>query len=97
FVGLGNYVRLLDDPIFGTSLVNTFVVTLMIVPILTVIALELALALTRASRSAAIFRGIFFSSAVLSVTIVTLIWRFMLAPDAGLLGYRAHAHRADHS
>jgi len=31
-------------------------------------------------------RGIFFSSAVLSVTIVTLIWRFVLAPDAGLLG-----------
>jgi multiple sugar transport system permease protein len=64
-------------------------VTLMIVPVLTVIALLLALALNRASRSAAIFRGIFFSSAVLSVTIVTLIWRFMLAPDAGFLGFIA--------
>jgi multiple sugar transport system permease protein len=47
------------------------------------------MALNRASRSAAIFRGIFFSSAVLSVTIVTLIWRFMLAPDAGFLGFVA--------
>ena len=35
FVGLGNYQRLLHDPIFGTSLVNTFEVTLMIVPALT--------------------------------------------------------------
>ena len=95
FVGVGNYVRLLHDPVFGTSLVNTFVVTLMIVPLLTVIALALAMALNRASRSAAIFRGIFFSSAVLSVTIVTLIWRFMLAPDAGLLGYVAHALGAE--
>jgi multiple sugar transport system permease protein len=95
FVGAGNYVRLLHDPVFGTSLVNTFVVTLMIVPLLTVIALALAMALNRASRSAAIFRGIFFSSAVLSVTIVTLIWRFMLAPDAGLLGYVAHALGAE--
>jgi multiple sugar transport system permease protein len=86
FVGLGNYARLFRDPVFGTSLVNTFEVTLMIVPALTVIALALALALNHASRSAAIFRGIFFSSAVLSVTIVTLIWRFVLAPDAGLLG-----------
>ena len=42
---------------------------------------------TARAGGAAIFRGIFFSSAVLSVTIVTLIWRFMLAPDAGLLGY----------
>ena len=95
FVGLGNYSRLLRDPIFGTSLVNTFVVTLMIVPALTVIALALALALNRASRSAAIFRGIFFSSAVLSVTIVTLIWRFMLAPDAGFLGFVAKAFGAE--
>ena len=78
FIGLSNYSRLLADPIFQQSLVNTFMVTLMIVPPLTVIALALALALNRG--------GIFFSSAVLSVTIVTLIWRFVLAPDAGLLG-----------
>jgi len=86
FVGLGNYARLLQDPVFGTSLLNTFEVTLMIVPPLTVIALALALALNRAGKGAAFIRGIFFSSAVLSVTIVTLIWRFVLAPDAGLLG-----------
>jgi multiple sugar transport system permease protein len=86
FVGLGNYQRLLHDPVFGTSLVNTFEVSLMIVPVLTVLALMLALALNRAGTGAAFVRGIFFSSAVLSVTIVTLIWRFVLAPDAGLLG-----------
>ena len=76
FVGFGNYQRLMHDPVFGTSLINTFEVTLMIVPALTVISLLLALALNRAGKGAA----------VLSVTIVTLIWRFMLAPDAGLLG-----------
>lgn len=86
FVGLGNYGRLLRDPIFATSLVNTFEVTLMIVPALTVLSLLLALGLNRTSGGAAVLRGIFFSSAVLSVTIVTLIWRFVLAPDAGLLG-----------
>jgi multiple sugar transport system permease protein len=86
FVGLENYSRLLADPIFHNSLVNTFTVALMIVPPLAVISLLLALALNRAGRGAAIFRGIFFSSSVLSVTIVTLIWRFVLAPDAGLMG-----------
>ncbi|MEA3036504.1 MAG: multiple sugar transport system permease protein [Sphingomonadales bacterium] len=86
FVGAGNYVRLARDPIFATSLVNTFEVTLMIVPVLTVLALLLALALNNAGKGAALLRGIFFSSAVLSVTIVTLIWRFVLAPDSGLLG-----------
>jgi multiple sugar transport system permease protein len=87
FVGAANYLRLVQDPIFRASMVNTFEVTLMIVPVLAVLSLALALALNRATKSAAVLRGVFFSSAVLSVTIVTLIWRFVLAPDAGLLGY----------
>lgn len=86
FVGAGNYVRLAHDPVFRTSLVNTFSVTLMIIPVLTVIALALAMALNNGGKHAAVLRGVFFSSSVLSVTIVTLIWRFVLAPDSGLLG-----------
>jgi multiple sugar transport system permease protein len=85
WVGLDNYARLLADPVFHQSILNTFKVALLIVPPLTIIALLLALALNRATRTAAVFRGIFFSSSVLSVTIVTLIWRFILTPDAGLI------------
>ena len=85
WVGLANYTRLLADPIFHQSLLNTFLLALLIVPPLTIIALLLALALNSATRTAAVFRGIFFSSSVLSVTIVTLIWRFILTPDAGLV------------
>lgn len=85
FVGLENYVRLASDPVFLQSLVNTFELTLLIVPPLTAITLALALALNRRTRSASFFRGLFFSSSVLSVTIVTLIWRFILTPDAGLI------------
>lgn len=85
FVGLENYARLFADPVFYQAMGTTFALALMIVPALTIITLLLALALNRATRSAAIFRGLFFSSSVLSVTIVTLIWRFVLTPDAGLI------------
>lgn len=85
WVGLDNYARLLVDPVFGQSLLNTFKLALLIVPPLTVITLLLALALNRPTRFAALLRGVFFSSSVLSVTIVTLIWRFILTPDAGLV------------
>jgi multiple sugar transport system permease protein len=95
FVGLDNYARLLADETFIRSVLNTIALALMIVPVLTVVALGLALALNRATRGAAVFRGIFFSSSVLSVTIVTLIWRFVLAPDAGLLGETAQAIGAE--
>jgi multiple sugar transport system permease protein len=85
FVGLGNYARLLADPIFAQALRNTIALTLLIVPPLTLIALGLALALNRPTRAASVLRGLFFSSSVLSVTIVALIWRFVLTPDAGLV------------
>jgi len=86
FVGFGNYAELAADPVFHQALTNTFVFTLMIVPPLTMVTLALALALNKPTRSAAWFRGLFFAPSVLSVTIVTLIWRFVLAPDAGLVG-----------
>src|SRR3954463_11337360 len=54
FVGITNYAKLLGDPIFARSLVNTFVVTLMIVPVLTMLALALALALNRAGKGTAL-------------------------------------------
>ena len=95
FIGFDNYARLFADSSFIQSVLNTFALALMIVPLLTAIALALALALNRATRGAAVFRGIFFSSSVLSVTIVTLIWRFVLAPDAGLLGETAQAIGAE--
>lgn len=85
WIGLDNYASALADPVFAQSVGNTLTLALLIVPPLTIIALMLALALNRATRGAAIFRGIFFSSSVLSVTIVTLIWRFVLTPDAGLI------------
>jgi multiple sugar transport system permease protein len=85
FVGLDNYLRLFGDPVFHQSLLNTFKLTLLIVPPLTAVTLALALALNRRTRTATFLRGLFFSSSVLSVTIVTLIWRFILTPDAGLI------------
>jgi len=95
FIGFDNYARLFEDETFLRSILATFALALMIVPILTIAALGLALALNRATRGAAFFRGVFFSSSVLSVTIVTLIWRFVLAPDAGLLGETAQALGAE--
>jgi multiple sugar transport system permease protein len=85
FIGLENYLRLLRDRVFLKSVVNTCYFVVLTVPALTVIGLGLALALNRASRLSALFRGLFFSSSVLSVTIVTLIWRMVLIPDGGLI------------
>jgi multiple sugar transport system permease protein len=85
FVGLGNFARLAGDEIFLGSLANTFYFVLLTVPTLTAVGLVLALALNRQTRFSAVLRAIFFSSTVLSVTIVALIWRMVFIPEGGLL------------
>jgi multiple sugar transport system permease protein len=85
FVGFGNYIRLFNDKVFLQSVGNTFYFVLLTVPTLALIGLFLALALNARTRMATVLRGLFFSSSVLSVTIVTLIWRIVFIPQFGLL------------
>lgn len=85
FVGLANYVRLFNDRIFLQAIWNTFYFVALTVPVLAVIGLLLALSLNRQTRTAAVLRTIFFASSVLSVTIVTLVWRIVFIPNFGLL------------
>lgn len=85
FVGLANYVRLFQDKIFLNSIWNTVLFTVMTVPAFVVVGLGLALALNREGRLAAAFRTFFFSTNVLSVTIVALVWKVVYLPDGGPL------------
>ncbi len=85
FVGWGNYLRLYNDKIFLQSVGNTFYFVFLTVPLLAVMGLLLALGLNRKTRTATILRAVYFSSSVLSVTIVTLIWRIVFVPNFGLL------------
>ena len=85
FAGLTNFTNLADDPIFRGVVRNTFVFVALTVPTFVVIGFALALALNRPTRSAAILRAVFFGASVLSVTIVTIIWKMMYLPGRGLI------------
>ena len=84
-VGFENFQNLLDDRIFRGTVRNTIKFVLMTTPAFVALGLFLALALNNTLRRSAILRAIFFGSSVLSVTIVTLIWRLVYLPDRGLL------------
>ncbi|MBA3999437.1 sugar ABC transporter permease [Brevundimonas sp.] len=85
FVGVENYVRLMRDQVFVQAVGNSFYFVVLTVPSLALLGLLLALALNSQTRTAAILRGVFFASSVLSVTVVTLIWRMVLISDGGLI------------
>ncbi|CAB3804538.1 carbohydrate ABC transporter permease [Pararobbsia alpina] len=91
FIGVKNYVDLAFDPIFRGSVRNTFYFVFMTVPVFVALGLALALVLNRPGRFGAGLRAIFFGSSVLSVTIVTLVWKLVLMPGHGLLADVSHA------
>ena len=85
FSGLANYYRLFNDKVFIGTVWNTVLFVVMTVPVFVVIGLMLALALNRSDRTAAALRAIFFGTSVLSVTIVTIIWKMMYMPGNGAI------------
>ena len=90
FVGLANFARLFSDDIFYGTVRNTFYFIFMTTPVFVSLGLALALALNRPGKTGATLRAIFFGSSVLSVTIVTLVWRLVLMPDRGMLANILH-------
>jgi multiple sugar transport system permease protein len=86
WVGLENYVKLLSDRLFVTSLKNNgYFVLLTVVPT-TVIALMIALAVSRLSGiKQTIAMSLFFLPYVLPVSVVTEIWAWMLDLQFGIL------------
>ena len=86
FVGLENYRNLLSDRLFWTSLKNNgYFVLLTVIPT-TALALCIALMVNRLSgRMQALILAVFFLPYILPVSVVTLIWFWMLDLQFGVL------------
>jgi len=78
FVGFGNYVSLLTDKAFLTSLGTFTVFTLVIVPLTYAASLGLALLLQRVRVARTFFRSVFFIPTAVSYVIAAMIWRLSL-------------------
>lgn len=82
FAGVSNYLRLLDDPVFISSLKNTILYFVIQVPVMLVLALIVASILNNSKLK---FRGIFrtaiFIPCVTSLVAYSLLFRSMFAED----------------
>jgi len=85
FVGLGNYRRMLADPLFLQSLRVTAIYVVALVPCLYVVGLALALAVQRPSLASSVFRSLFFMPQMVSLVVVALVWQVLLVDKIGLL------------
>ncbi|GAA3636120.1 carbohydrate ABC transporter permease [Microlunatus ginsengisoli] len=84
WVGIANYVRIINDPIFWIALRNTIYYTILFVPLSVVVALSTAILLNRSSKTVRIFRTLFYIPVVSSTVATAAIWFWLLNPQYGL-------------
>jgi multiple sugar transport system permease protein len=85
WVGLANYRAVLADEVFWTSMVNTAYFTLGKVPLGMVGALAIALLLNTKVPLRGLMRSIYFFPVVVSMVVVSLVFRFIFQPEYGLV------------
>jgi multiple sugar transport system permease protein len=85
FTGLDNYVRLMEDPRVGQSLLNTLIYTALYVPSHILVALVLAMLLQRAGRSAGFFRTLFFLPKMTPAVAVGVLFLLIFNGQNGLI------------
>lgn len=81
FIGLDNYVRLINDPQFWNALWNTLEFVAMTVPLIVVVSLILALGLNQELKGSRILQFVYFSPYVLTISVVALVWTQMFAQN----------------
>ncbi|WP_433359145.1 carbohydrate ABC transporter permease [Streptosporangium sp. CA-115845] len=85
FVGIDQYRLLTGDPAFFNSLKNTFLLTLIGSAMLFPPAMAIAWALSQRIHGERFFRFVVFAPVVLSVAVVSLMWKFLYHPTLGLI------------
>lgn len=88
FAGFENYQRLLNDPLVSTTLINTLLLAVYIVPVGVFLALLVALGMNRLSNlGRAVFTTAYFIPVITSIVAAAAVWMWLFHPARGLLNY----------
>ena len=87
FIGLENYSTLFSDPIFWTSVGNTFYIVAGRVIFGTAFALLLAILLNQKVPGIPFFRAVYYLPSVTAGVAVALVWIWIFNPRLGILNY----------
>ncbi|KFI07544.1 sugar ABC transporter permease [Massilia sp. BSC265] len=94
FIGIANYVTLVQDPSFWSAVGNTFYFALLTVVPLTALGLVMALLVDHFTRASSWLQGAFFLPYVLPISVMTLIADWMLQPSTGVVNQALGLERA---
>lgn len=85
FIGLDNFTRLLNDPLFIGAFRNTALWLIVAVTVPTILGLLLAVLLDRPLRGSRFYKSAFYLPIALSLVVVGQVWIWIYQPEWGLL------------
>lgn len=83
FVGTANFESVLKDPVFWTSLRNTLVYGVVVVPVSMALGLGLALLVNVGPSLRGFYGAVFFLPFTASLVAMALVWQILLHPTIG--------------
>ena len=87
FVGLANYLKLVDDPLFWTVTRNTLVFVVVNVSVQCVGGLLLAMYFAQKFPAAGWLRGLILAGWMLPPLVIGAVWKWMLTSDNGIVNH----------
>ena len=85
FIGLGNFIKLVSDPIFWKSLLNTSYFAVLAVPLGLFTGLFAAILMNRKLPGIRFFRALYFMPVFTPMVAVAVVWIWLYEPSYGLL------------
>jgi len=83
-VGIDNYVKLIEDPLFRKVTLNTLLYLLLGVPLTMAAALAVAVFINKLNRAKGFFRVGYYLPVVTSIVAVSVVWKFLYRDNGGL-------------
>lgn len=97
FVGVSNYKSLVEDPYLISSLINTAIYTVIVVPVQTILSMVIAYLLASKCRNTygSLVRSVLFVPVITSMILTAAVWRLLLSSNpegvinsiAGIFGF----------
>ena len=87
FIGFDNYIALIQDQVFFSSLWHTLQFVLITTPLLLVLGFLMALFTTSDSPMKGIGENVFFLPYILSITVIGTLWAWLFQKNYGLFNH----------
>lgn len=86
YVGLQNYIKLFQSPIFYKVLLNTFIYLFIAVPVLAIIPLFLAILINQQIKGITLYKILIYLPVIVSIVVAAIAFKWLYA-DQGILNY----------